>query len=168
METAFCANAAPAEGQAVCLASTNARSRPQRARWPRIFPAWAAEVVSSNIVGYSKLELANGYTMVGSAFLTVGGQNSISVQEIKASGLAGIDWDTFDLGDTLMIWDASQQGYLTTLYYAGDVQTESMTANGVTAGTWFDMDNFVPATTEIPVGGAFWIVTTNGGTLTFK
>ena len=168
MKMAFCANAAPAEGQAVCLASTNARSLPQRARWPRIFPAWAAEVVSSNIVGYSKLNLANGFTMVGSAFQAIGGQNSISVQEIKASGLAGIDWDTFEPGDTLMIWDAAQQGYLTTLYYAGDVQTESMTGYGVTAGTWFDMNNFIPATTEIPVGGAFWIVTDNGGTLTFK
>ena len=125
-------------------------------------------MVSSNIVGYSKLELANGFTMIGSAFQAVGGQNSISVQDIKASGLAGFDWDTFEPGDTLMIWDPSQQGYPTTLYYTGDVQTETMTGMGVTAGEWFDMDTFASAATEIPVGGAFWIVTANGGSLTFK
>ena len=133
-----------------------------------VAPAWAAEVVSSNIVGYSKLNLANGYTMVGSAFLTVGGGTTVSIQDIKASGLVGFDWDNFEPGDTLMFWDASQQMYPTTLYYTGDVQTETMTGMGVNAGEWFDMDTFSTAATEIPIGGAFWIITDNGGTLTFK
>lgn len=121
-------------------------------------PAWAADVVSSNIVGYSKLDLANGFTMIGSAFQTVGGDKTISVQDIKASGLAGFDWDTFEPGDTLMIWDADQQGYLTTLYYTGDTQTETMTGMGVTAGTWFDMDTFTTSELELNNGDAFWIV----------
>ena len=80
----------------------------------------------------------------------------------------GFDWDAGEPGDTLMIWDASQQGYPTTLYYTGDTQTATMVDMGVPAGVWFDMDTFAVAATEIPVGGAFWIVTDNGGTLTFK
>ena len=121
-------------------------------------PAWAADVVSSNIVGYSKLNLANGFTMVGSAFLTAGGADTVSIQDIKASGLAGFDWDNFEPGDTLLFWDAAQQMYPTTLYYTGDVQTETMTNMGVTAGEWFDMDTFAPAAIELSNGDAFWIV----------
>ena len=123
-----------------------------------VAPAWAAEVVSSNIVGYSKLNLANGYTMVGSAFLTVGGGTTVSIQDIKASGLVGFDWDNFEPGDTLMFWDASQQMYPTTLYYTGDVQTETMTGMGVNAGEWFDMDTFATAAIELDNGDAFWIL----------
>ena len=106
--------------------------------------------------------------MVGSAFQTVGGDNSVSVQDIKATGLKGFDWDAFEPGDTLMIWDPEQQGYLTTLYYTGDTQTDTMTDMGVEAGTWFDQDQFKTADTEIPIGGAFWIVTEAGGTVSFK
>ena len=131
-------------------------------------PAWGAEVVSSNIVGYSKLNLANGFTMVGVPFQQVSVTNTISVQDLKASGLTGYDWINFDGGDTLLMWDPTQQGYPTELVYSGDTQTAEMADMGVPAGVWFDMATFAPANTEIPVGGAFWIVTGNGGTITFK
>ena len=64
--------------------------------------------------------------MIGTSFQSIDVDNTISVQDIKASGLKGFDWETFEPGDTLMIWDASAQGYLTTLYYAGDEQTDEM------------------------------------------
>ena len=132
-------------------------------------PAWAAEVVSSNTVGYSKLDLATGFTMVGVPFQTIGTANNVSVQAIKASGLTGFNWDTFESGgDTLLIWDPSQQMYPTEFIYTGDTQTEAMTSMGIPAGVWFDMATFAPAVQEVPIGGSFWIVTENGGTLTFK
>lgn len=131
--------------------------------------ASAAEVGSANVVGYQKIDLSHGYTMIGTSFQAVGVENTISVQDIKASGLTGVDW-TFltEAGDTLMIWDPSTQMYLTTLFYAGDEENDDMLAMGAEAGTWFDMDNFCTAETEIPAGGAFWILSSGTGTLTFK
>ena len=126
-------------------------------------------MVSSNIVGYSKLELANGYTMVGVPFQQVGTENAASVQYLKASGIAGFDWDAFDGGDKLMIWDPTQQGYPTTLIYTGDTQTSTMVDMGVPAGVWFDMDTFAPADMELANGSAVWIVgSTAPGTVTLS
>ncbi len=101
--------------------------------------------------------------MIGTSFQSVGVNNSISIQDIKASGLTGLDW-TFatEAGDTLMIWDASAQGYLTTLYYAGDEQTDEMTAMGGEAGTWFDLGGiFATADLTLENGDAFWIKSTS-------
>ena len=134
-----------------------------------VAPAWAAEVVSSNIVGYSKLDLANGFTMVGVPFQQVGTENTASVQNIKASGLAGFDWVAFDGGDTLLIWDPSQQMYPTELVYSGDTQTAEMVDMGVPAGVWFDMATFAPADMELANGSAVWIVgSTATGTVTLS
>jgi len=108
--------------------------------------------------------LVSGFNMLANPYPKAAGINDI----ISTSGLAGFDWDAGEPGDTLMIWDAAQQMYPTTLYYTGDTQTATMVDMGVPAGVWFDMDTFAAATTEIPVGGAFWIVTDNGGSLTFK
>lgn len=102
--------------------------------------------------------------MIGTSFQAIGVDNTISVQDIQASGLNGLDWDSFVPGDTLMIWDASSQGYMTTLYYAGDEQTDSMTAMGGEAGTWFDMDGtFATADITLENGDAFWIISSTDG-----
>ena len=101
--------------------------------------------------------------MIGTSFQSIDVENTISVQDIKASGLKGLDWDSFELGDTLMIWDASEQAYARTLYYAGDEQTDSMSMYGVEAGTWFDMDMFCPADFTLENGDAFWIVSSVDG-----
>jgi hypothetical protein len=97
--------------------------------------------------------------MIGTSFQSVGVENSLHVQDIKASGLVGLDW-TFatEAGDTLMIWDASVQGYLTTLNYTGDVLTPEMEGMGVEAGKWFDMNFFANADITLENGDAYWIV----------
>ena len=126
-------------------------------------PAQAADVVSSNIVGYQKIELANGFNMIGTAFQNVGVANQINIQDIKASGLTGLDW-TFatTAGDTLLIWDSSAQGYLTTLYYTGDEDTDGLMAGmGATPGTWFDTVAFGTATDTLENGDAFWILSSS-------
>ena len=102
--------------------------------------------------------------MIGTSFQSVGVENTISVQDIKASGLTGFDWETFEPGDTLMIWDASSQMYVTTLYYAGDEQTETMDSMGAVAGTWFDVDGlFATAENILENGDAFWVVSSVDG-----
>jgi hypothetical protein len=133
--------------------------------------ASAAEVASQNVVGYQKIDLANGFTMIGTSFQSVGVENSLHIQDIKASGLTGFDWSfATSAGDTIQIWDASAQGYLTTLFYTGDEYDEfgMMQMYGAEPGTWFDMNAGGPANIEIPAGGAFWIQSSGNGTLTFK
>jgi hypothetical protein len=114
---------------------------------------------------------ANSITIVqGSNMIANPYPRAVKVNDLfMVTGLTGLDWDSFAPGDTLKIWDPTKQAYLTTLYYAGDEQTDSMTGMGGEAGTWFDMDGtFSTADTEIPVGGAFWILSSGTGTLTFK
>ena len=48
------------------------RAGPRRLGGGRFAPAWGAEVVSSNIVGYQKVALAKGLNLVGSQFVQVG------------------------------------------------------------------------------------------------
>ena len=87
----------------------------------------------------------------------------------SVTGLTGVDWTfTTEEGDTLAIWDQDAQAYMVTLYYAGDTASADMADNGAEPGTWFDMDSYGTATTEIPAGGAFWIQSSGAGTLTFK
>ena len=103
--------------------------------------------------------------MIGTSFQSIGVNNTISVQDIKASGLTGLDW-TFatETGDTMQIWDASSQMYLTTLYYAGDEQTDDMSAMGGEAGTWFDLGGiFATADLTLENGDAFWILSSATG-----
>ena len=108
--------------------------------------------------------------MIGTAFQNVGVDNAISVQDIQGSGLTGFDFTfaTTD-GDTLMIWDSGCQAYLTTLYYTGDSDDLGLMAGfGLEPKTWFDSSTFQEATTEIPASGAFWIMSSGSGQLTFK
>ena len=126
----------------------------------RLAPAWGAEVVSSNIVGYHKISLSPGYNMIGTSFQTVGGDKEISVQDIKGSGLTGVDWTwETEAGDTLLIWDAANKAYLTTLYYTGDTATEEMTEEGAVPGTWFDLgDSYATSDYVFKNGDAFWVL----------
>lgn len=98
--------------------------------------------------------------MIGTSFQEIGADNALSVQDIKAKGLVGVDW-TFatEAGDQLMIWDSSSQAYLTTFLYAGDEDPDgTMAAFGAEPGTWFDMGTFATADYDFANGDAFWIV----------
>ena len=58
-------------------------------------PAWGAEVVSSNIVGYEKVSLVSGFNMVGVQFVDVGTQaaKSLSSATQLDSTMSGFDED---------------------------------------------------------------------------
>ena len=104
--------------------------------------------------------------MIGTSFQNIGVDNTISVQDIKASGLVGLDWSfaTTD-GDTLMVWDASQQAYATTLYYTGDNYDADgmMEIFGATPKTWFDTITFATSDFVLGNGDAFWIMSSTEG-----
>ena len=56
-----------------------------------------AEVTSSNTVGYSKVNLSNGYTCIAPAFFTVG-QDTIDISAME--DVDGVDGDNLTLLDS--------------------------------------------------------------------
>lgn len=118
------------------------------------FAACAADVYSSNIVGYSKLTLVPGLTMVGAPFQEVGNTSGeIHIQDIvKTDGLVGYDWDNGIAGDTLIIWDPITQMYATTYFWSDADPYELGLAN-----VWFDEGTLEAADDLLPVGSAFFI-----------
>ena len=170
METAFCANAAPAEGQAVCLASTNARSLPQRARWPRIFPAWAAEVVSSNIVGYQKINLNSGYNMLGVQFNEVGG-SSKTLADVFTGNLPDMEYD--ETADAL-VWNAKilqwNGGGYNTYYWVGN-KGEEIFEDSSYDNVWVADElgeNIASGTIGIGDGFFVWLNSADNATISFS
>ena len=127
-----------------------------------IAPAWAAEVVSSNIVGYSKVSTVTGLNLVGVQFQAISGNGVSDLNAtMKPSGLVGYDWENFEGGDQLYVWDPVAQGYATTYTYAGDSVPDAITdALGYDlSGKWMDGDMLPIA--ELPaLGDGLWIEST--------
>ena len=90
-------------------------------------PAWAAEVVSSNIVGYQKVTLQPGFNFVAPQFTAVGG-GAIDLQSIK---LDVADEDATG-GDSIQILDDGGSTVETYFWFPKD-----WTASGENSG-WVD------------------------------
>ena len=121
----------------------------------RFAPAWGAEVVSSNIVGYHKLDLtANDFFIGGSQFTTVGEADTIGVQDLMSSGLAE--------GDSIQFFQGSS--YHTFTYY--DVNFDE-DWNEIGAG-FTDEETGTIGTKEVSLGEAFWIKTGANTTVVFN
>ena len=89
-----------------------------------IGPAWGAEVVSSNIVGYQRLDIpANGYALLANPFVEVGTGSTdpvgYAINDMFAddteNSTAG---NSATLGDQIQVWDAATQGYNTYFFSA--------------------------------------------------
>ena len=123
-------------------------------------PAWGAEVVSSNIVGYQKLDLRNGFTIVGSQFVNVGADTK-NIQELVApdTDMVGLD-ASLNFQTELRVWSGT--GY--------DIYGWDSEGDPEVAGSdhkWVNGDLQVVDVT-IPMGQGFWIKSTTAGTVTFK
>lgn len=105
--------------------------------------ACAADVYSSNIVGYSKLTLVPGLTLVGNPFQSVGSTDaSKSIQElVQSSGLA--DWE-----DTFTFFDPLTQMWSVTYYYTDE--------EGVV-----DSETGETADYNVSVGAGFFVTTSS-------
>ena len=127
-------------------------------------PAWGAEVVSSNVVGYYKLNLANGYTQIGVQLQNVGDDaGTIGLNDLSFNGLTGYDWDAGTPGDSITIWDSASQSYAATYYWTATDPFEL----GIGSNVWFDESALAKANVTIPVGGSIFVFSKNGGTATF-
>ena len=114
-------------------------------------PAWAAEVVSSNIVGYNKIELGTTFTIVAAQFNSVGGETK-DVQEFVNSDatLVGLD-ENFAFQTELRVW-----GGLSYDTYGYDLEGDPNVAGS--DHKWVDGDLNV-VSFDLPVGSAVWIKT---------
>lgn len=106
-------------------------------------PAGAAEVVSSNVVGYQKITLQPGFNLIGAGFVEVGSGDSFALKDVfqgsdVASATAG---GGADEGDLIQLFDAEDQTYTKEYYF--------FTANGAYGAEydnkWYDVaDDSVP------------------------
>ena len=128
----------------------------------RLAPAQAADVVSSNIVGYNKIQLSSGYNLIGTQFVQIGQQAKDIQQLAESTTLPGLD-DESAFQTTLRLWNG--RGYDT----FGWLDADDGTANEVPAwnSKWLLYDMSDLAATNIKVGEGFWIVTTAASSVTF-
>ena len=119
--------------------------------------------MSSNIVGYQRVDLAQGLNLVGVQFQPVGGNGTAVINEIlTVSGINGYDWDNFADGDEMDIFDPAAQGYTTFYQYAGDSVPDTITQmlGYDLSGKWMDA-SMQPVSDPTDLGDGVWIKTSS-------
>ena len=116
-------------------------------------PAWGAEVVSSNIVGYKKVTLTTGYNMLSPMFTYVnGGEKAIPDIFAEDDFVAA---DTDGEADSIYLWEDG--GYTKTYFFSSDA-----------GDAWSDAeDGFDETDDTIPAGLGFWFYR-RGGSMTIS
>ena len=93
-------------------------------------PARAAEVISSNTVGYSRLEIKPGLNMIAMPFIDLERDQNGKVQNKEINGLFDNDADVVNANrnsiaaDQMWVWDAAEQKYIN-YYYMTDRKNSS-------------------------------------------
>ena len=127
------------------------------------FSAFAADVYSSNIVGYTKVAVSAGLNLLGSQFVNVGDNAALGISElVQSDDLAGLTEDVA-FQTELKVWIGN--GYETYGWMDADDGTNNEAPEW--NSTWL-LYNFTDvADVTIGVGKAFWIKTTAPATITF-
>ena len=141
-----------------------------------ISPAGAAEVVSSNVVGYQKLSIpAGGYALLANPFTVVGSDgetfpiNDMFSDDVGQS-TAG---NNVTLGDTIEVWDPANQTYFSPYFFSSRANNKWATSaaprvattESLTAGDGFWYRNRGSSSFDITVSGE---VATNEVTITLS
>lgn len=118
--------------------------------------AQAAEVTSSNVVGYSKLTVNAGtYSMLGVQFEAVGG-GSMKINDLFAEPAEGAYVGGVGMGDSdqLQVWDPSTSGYKQ--YFFGDWAGEF---GAEYDNLWYwESDDVNPTEDTLAPGAAVWFI----------
>ena len=127
-------------------------------------PAQAADVVSSNIVGYEKVSLSKGLNMVGVQFQAVGGDSLVmsSVGTLDNT-MAGFDDDEM-FATTLLVWTGN--GYKT-YGWSGTSGTDVYEDSSYDK-QWLDSMTREPSETPTDKGLGCWIKAGKAGTFTIS
>ena len=125
--------------------------------------ASAAEVGSQNVVGYAKIDLAEGFNLIGSQFLEVGA----TVKDVNdfiydGSALLGLD-DEWAYQTTMRVWTGT--GYVTYGWLDGEDGTNNEMPEWNNSWLLYDMSGLADIT--LNVGEAVWINAPTAGTVTF-
>ncbi len=126
--------------------------------------ACAAEVYSSNIVGYQKVNLNEGLNLVGSQFVNVGDEAALDINKVlETTDLPGLDENAM-YQSTLMVWNGNE--YVT----YGWLDADDGTNNDVPEwnSTWLLYDMSDAAVCDMKSGDGFWIQTSAPATVTFS
>ena len=113
-------------------------------------------------MGYSKVSTIAGLNLIGVQFQAVGANGLSDLNAtMSPSSLVGYDWENFEGGDQLYVWDVENQYYATTYTYAGDsVPAEITDALGYDlSGKWMD-GNMEPIAETPSLGDGLWIEST--------
>ena len=129
----------------------------------RFAPAWGADVVSSNIVGYQKLTLQAGYNLIANGFRVVGSDTAPALQDMfsdaasNATGTLGQD-----TADNILVWTGT--GYTTYWFYdATGTDDEDPDYDK----KWYDtIDESTPSSAGIDAADGAWYIGRNATTLT--
>ena len=127
-------------------------------------PAWAAEVVSSNIVGYNRVSLTEGFNLLGAQFVNVGGQIQ-DIQDFIASDttLLGLDDDGMFQSE-LLVWNG--QGYTTYGWLDADDGTNNEVPEWNNSWLLYDMSDL--ASVNMTPGMGCWIKSGADAVVSFK
>ena len=132
-----------------------------------VAPAWGAEVVSSNIVGYHKINLVKGYNLVAPQFVPVGATTltrDISTIGVLDDTMAGYDEDYF-YATEMKVWDPTKQDYVN--YGWAGTSPEEIDNMPELNNTW--LDSTTEETDEtVDVGQGFWVKAGTAGTMTIS
>ena len=114
-------------------------------------PAWAADVISSNVVGYNKVTLTQGYNMLAPMFTYVGGGDKQIPDLFEEDDFVSADTDAE--ADYISLWEDG--GYSRTYFFSSDA-----------GDAWSDtQDGFDETTDTLDSGLGFWLYN-RGGTKT--
>lgn len=113
---------------------------------------------TANIVGYADVELRPGLNLLASPFQSIGSTNgTIDIQSaIRSSGLIGMDWNTDEVGDGILMWDPLTGVYDFTSHWAGATDTTPYLGYDV-SNTWIDPESLTPSEIDLSLGRAFWL-----------
>ena len=125
-----------------------------------IVPAGAAEVVSSNIVGYQKLSIpANGYALLANPFTVVGSDGETFPINDMFSDDVGQSNGGMNAGaaDQIQPWNTVAQGYSVTYYFSsrinkwalGNPNTPTTAALNPADGYWYYNKGSSPITLTV-------------------
>lgn len=118
-------------------------------------------MVSSNIVGYNKIDLGKGFNLVGSQFVNVGATDKTINDLVAANELMPMTAE-FAFQTKLQVWDG--QKYLT--YGWCDATSATAMEMQAWADKWLEEDFSGVATTPAPAGTGFWIESSDVASMT--
>ena len=130
----------------------------------RVAPAWGAEVVSSNIVGYNKVNLSKGYNAIGVQFVNVGGDPKTLLDVVRLDDTYDGYTSAYKFPNQMQIWNGNGYDFYG---WAGTSGTD-VDDDASLDYTWTDLDAEAVDDVELPAFSGLWLNVASAGTATLS